>query len=242
MDNKDENLEASENVIGEQELDETERKTAIELADEEAKKEAEKQKLSASEVYAEESYQLQAEKAEEIFEATAEEVAPPVEESEAVIDEKEKKQIEKSLLLKHFGTSLGNMSIVFIAYMLILISGQLILGVGTILIGMALGAVLFALSVATLGIIYLVADVGKWWGYIGKMFEGGTDIINFLSKFYVTFPYVIAGSLLFSIVSIITTAKSGKFKSVGRIVVSSIMCGISAVLLIFLIAGGLNAK
>ena len=112
MDIKDENLKASENVPNSEELDKTERKTAIELADEVAKKEAEKQKLSASEVYAEESYELQAEKAEEIFDATAEEVAPPVEESAAVIDEKEKKQIEKSLLLKHFGKSFGNSRII----------------------------------------------------------------------------------------------------------------------------------
>ncbi|MBO7508213.1 MAG: hypothetical protein J6T39_01025 [Clostridia bacterium] len=238
----DENLEKDEVNKGDEVLENAETKTRLENAESEAEKDAKPQKFKASEVYAEESYELQAQKSEEVFEETAKEVEPPYEEPAREVIAKEANQNQRLLLLKHFGKSLGNMSIVFVSFMLLLVFSQLVLGVGTVLLGFILGTILFVLSIATLGLIYLTGVMGSWWGFVGKLFEGGTDIINFLGKLYVTFPYMIVGSLVFSIISIITTAKSGAYKSVGRIVASSIVCGISAILSIFLIAGGLSAK
>ena len=199
-------------------------------------------KLKASEVYESSANELQAEKSEEVFEETVKEVEPPYEEPEREINQRFATENQKLLLLRHIGKAFGNMSIVFLSFVLLIISGQFILGIGTIFLGFFLAMILFVLSVVTLGIIYIGGGMGKWWGYVSKLFEGGTDIINFLSKLYVSFPFVLGVGLLFSIISIITTSKSGVYKSKGRIVFSSIICGISAILLIILVAGGLSAK
>ena len=152
-------------------------------------------------------------------------------------DESEKNKHYKMLTFKRISSALGNMSIVLVSMFLIVFMAQLLATLGAFLIAFLLGAILFLLSIATLGLIYLTGVMGDWWAAVGKIMQGGADFTNFLTKFYVALPFAIALSFIFSIVSIILQYRCGPYKSKARVVISIISAVVGLFLIIMMIAG-----
>ena len=156
-------------------------------------------------------------------------------------DEAETKQFENLLLKKHLSTALGNMTIVLVAFVFVIFIAQITAALGAFLIAFLLGTILFLLTIATLGLIYLTGVMGSWWAAVGKIFNGGADFVKFLEKFYVLFPFVIALSAVFSVFSIVLEARSGVLKSVGRIVCSAIFGALAVLMSIIILTGVLSS-
>jgi len=197
--------------------------------------------ISANDVYYETANQLQAVKSQEVFNESAKSITPKIEESQFEIDEKEKQVHQKHLLARHLGKDFGNMSIVFVAFVFFVLFAQLSISIGAIFLGFLLAAILIIISIATLFLVYINGGMAPWWQRVLDLFQGGSEVANFISKIYVSFPFVLVLSIFFSILSIVFTSKSGVYKSKGRIICSSIFGVIAAIMLLIILAGVVKA-
>jgi len=139
-----------------------------------------------------------------------------------------------SLNFFHLSIILSNLAIFASILTIALAFGGFVTIIATGLTVVLLFCVLFFLTVATVGVIYLVSDAGKMWGWFEKISDSGLAITQFIYKIL---PYVSSIAFVICIVSILSLTLLNKEKKVGRIVASSVFAVLTLVIAILSLTG-----
>lgn len=139
-----------------------------------------------------------------------------------------------SLNFFHLSIILSNLAIFASILTVALAFGGFVTIIATGLTVVLLFCVLFFLTVATVGVIYLVSDAGKMWGWFEKISDSGLAITQFIYKIL---PYVSSIAFVICIVSILALTLLNKEKKVGRIVASSVFAVLTLVIAILSLMG-----
>ena len=139
-----------------------------------------------------------------------------------------------SLNFFHLSIILSNLAIFASILTVALALGGFVTIIATGFSILILYCVLFFLTVATVGVIYMVSDAGKMWGWSEKISNSGLAITQFIYKIL---PYVSCVSFAICVVSILALTLLNKVKKVGRIVTSSIFAVLTLVIAILSLMG-----
>ncbi|MBR4124469.1 MAG: hypothetical protein IKR12_02745 [Clostridia bacterium] len=139
-----------------------------------------------------------------------------------------------SLNFFHLSILLSNLAIFASILTIALAFGGFVTIIATGLTVVLLFCLLFFLTVVTVGVIYLVSDAGKMWGWFEKISDSGLAITQFIYKIL---PYVSCVSFAICVVSILALTLLNKEKKVGRIVASSVFAVLTLVIAILSLMG-----
>lgn len=139
-----------------------------------------------------------------------------------------------SLNLFHLSIILSNIAMFASILTIALAFGGFVTIIATGLTVVLLFCLLFFLTVVTAGVIYLVSDIGKMWGWFEKISDSGLAITQFIYKIL---PFVSSIAFVTCIASLLALSLLNKEKKIGRIVTSGIFAVLTLVIAIFSFAG-----
>lgn len=137
-----------------------------------------------------------------------------------------------SLYQLHFGKIMFNYSVVGLVLMTLIWLGSMLSALYFVL---AVFIAFFSI-ICTCGLVFLTSP-----GFISGLFNNGEKLITVITKMYIAFPYIFGITIGASVLSIIFLSIQKEKRSVVKIVVSSIILGLSLIVgLVFLLSGGVN--
>lgn len=136
-----------------------------------------------------------------------------------------------SIYTKHLGTILSNYSIIGFSFILLVIFGTFLSGLYTLL------AFIFSfiIVVVTFGLIFVSNPE-----LLSKLFSASDDFAFILKLCAKAFPYVFGITLASSIIALILLCINKEKRSVSRIVFASIITGLTLILGLIYLFGGLK--
>lgn len=142
-----------------------------------------------------------------------------------------------SLNLYHLSMILSNLAMFASILTFVLALSGFVTVIAMAVMVMILFVFLMFATICTLGIIYMISDIGKMWTWFDKISSGGMAITNFVYKIL---PYVSISAFAFCLASVLALTLLNKEKKVGRIVTSSIFAVLTLIIAIFSLAGVLK--
>ena len=144
-----------------------------------------------------------------------------------------KESVEKFMVSNNFSNILATFVFAVVIFSIALITSYFVLWLITMVLAICLFLILFFVTIATLGLVYLTTDFGKAWGWFDPMFNNAKTITDFLAKVYLVTPYLGIAALACSVVSIVLLAKGQNEHKVSKIVWLSICIAILVFCVIF---------
>lgn len=159
-------------------------------------------------------------------EAQIKENPMPAKENPVSIVEDNPKQIQNELMLNRCSNILSNVAFAMTILSFLIAIGTIVSIFVAYFFVFIAGAVLVVISLATLGIVYLVTDMGKAWTWLGQVLNKTENLADFFNKLYAILPYSCVGGIIFSVGAIICLSFSKNEHKKSKIVWLSICLGV----------------
>lgn len=148
------------------------------------------------------------------------------------------KELQRSMNFDHLSIILSNLAIVGIVVCIAGILGQIVFMVFAMLSFIVVFLCSLALIVLSFGIVLLSEDFKNFFHHIMTFSDDMEAFMNFFNAFYGILPYISAGLAGISLGAILCLKFNKNFKHTGRFVTSCIALGLSVVILLLFIIGG----
>ena len=148
------------------------------------------------------------------------------------------KEIQKSIYLDHLSVVLSNLAIFMMVVCIVGLVGQTVLFLASGIAFVFYAAMLFFITVCSLGIVLLSDGFRNAWSNLPHFMDGTMEVSKYFEAFYSILPYYSIGMLLISVGSVVCITLNKLHKHPARKVVGIIAAVLSVVVFVFTVAGG----